>query len=251
EFEDCFFESNDVSGRATVPSFPEGLISLEVRECWCDSGVMVFSSMPESLRLINIQMVQRHVHFEPPLPSHLEAIHVSMRDCAVNINGGMLPAGLRVLDLSRCARMQLNELPPGLRVLKLHKYEHPLRPLPDTLETLVLDKCTGHIAELPDSVRSLALYWQTPEPAPPLPARWPAHLERLVYWSKSASGEAGSAPMPIIERLPPTLRYLELNRCELRARLPKTLQELRVGREFTDRVDFTGRVVLNARKRIA
>ncbi|KAG5181168.1 hypothetical protein JKP88DRAFT_279023 [Tribonema minus] len=76
-----------------------------------------------------------------------------------------------------------NELPPSLRVLKLHKYEHPLPPLPDTLETLVLDECTGHIAQLPNSVRSLSLYWRPPRPAPPLPARWPAHLEHLTYWS--------------------------------------------------------------------
>ncbi|KAG5181153.1 hypothetical protein JKP88DRAFT_349274 [Tribonema minus] len=147
--------------------------------------------------------------------------------------------GLRELDL--VAFPQLDELPPGLRFLKLRNHDHPLPPLPDTLETLVLDNCTHHVANIPDSVRSLSLYWLPPNPAPPLPTRWPAHLERLMYWAKS-----DGAPMPVIKRLPPTLRELALNGCEVHASLPRTLQKVRLGRNFTQQLTFTGRVTVNS-----
>ncbi|KAG5181155.1 hypothetical protein JKP88DRAFT_349276 [Tribonema minus] len=132
--------------------------------------------------------------------------------------------GLRELELLEFP--QLDEVPPGLRVLKLHTYEHPLPPLPDTLETLVLDNCTHHVVDVPDSVRSLSLYWRPPEPAPPLPARWPPHLERLAYWARCEDAA------------------LELNGCVVHTCLPQNLREMRLGSEFTQRLTFTGRVTL-------
>ncbi|KAG5181176.1 hypothetical protein JKP88DRAFT_322344 [Tribonema minus] len=161
----------------------------------------------------------------------------------------MLPAGLRVLDLWGDFDQPLGDLPPDLHVLQLGAYEHPLPQLPDTLETLVLDGCTCHIAALPASLRSLSVYWQPPFHAPRLPLRaaaWPARLERLVYWAKT---ESGSARLTSIEHLPPTLTQVELNGCEVHARLPHELREVRLGRAFRQALDLTlsgaARVVVN------
>ncbi|KAG5178496.1 hypothetical protein JKP88DRAFT_346836 [Tribonema minus] len=145
-----------------------------------------------------------------PLPPHLESFTGD-----ASVSGSVLPAGLRKLELIDFP--QLAEVPPGLRELKLREYEHPLPPLPDTLETLVLDECAHHVTDIPNSVRSLSLYWLPPQPAPPLPARWPARMERLVYWGKYE--ESG---------------------------LPQMLQELRLGSEFTQAMTFTGRVTFDS-----
>ncbi|KAG5187598.1 WD40-repeat-containing domain protein [Tribonema minus] len=56
-------------------------------------------------------------------------------------------------------------------------------------------------------------------------ARWPPHLERLVYWAKSEPEDA--PPFLDTDRLPSTLKRLELNGCSVCTRVPRTLQTLR------------------------
>eukprot|EP00611_Tribonema_gayanum_P005492 TRINITY_DN1471_c0_g5_i3.p4 TRINITY_DN1471_c0_g5~~TRINITY_DN1471_c0_g5_i3.p4 ORF type:complete len:191 (-),score=46.81 TRINITY_DN1471_c0_g5_i3:71-643(-) len=181
-------------------------------------------------------MSPTEVRFQEPLPPLLDSFTGD-----ASVSGSMLPAGLRELHLLEFP--QLDEVPPGLRVLKLREHKHPLPQLPNTLETLVLNECTHCVDSVPDSLRSLSLYWQPPRPAPPLPARWPAHLEQLVYWGKSDSAEP-----PRIEHLPSTLRQLELNGCEVHAGLPQTLQEVRLGREFTQEFEFPGKVTVDSKQ---
>ncbi|KAG5181177.1 hypothetical protein JKP88DRAFT_246383 [Tribonema minus] len=250
--ENCHFTSDSESaeGRFTIPSLPEGLVSLEVARCHCGSEVMVISRLPESLRHVNVAVIRTDVEFAQPLPPLLESFSLKLVDVHANISAGMLPASLRVLELVG-RHLQLEEVPPSLRVLKLRAYKHPLPQLPDTLETLVLDECKHHVAEVPDSVRSLSLCWCHPHPAPPLPARWPTHLERLIYWGESDEFFGTPHDMPHIDSLPPTLRRLELNGCAVMAELPQALQELRLGCEFRDTVnlkDFTGSVTVSRRR---
>ncbi|KAG5181150.1 hypothetical protein JKP88DRAFT_279006 [Tribonema minus] len=148
-----------------------------------------------------------------------------------------LPEGLSSLQMAACNTVssgrvifsraptpELADLPPGLRVLKLRAYEHPLPPLPHTLETL---------------------------PAPPLPDDWPAHLEHLVYWATAASDSEDRA---WVDHLPLTLTRLELNGCAvLDGAVPQTLQELRLGRELRHAFDldvkkFTGTIKINSNR---
>ncbi|KAG5181157.1 hypothetical protein JKP88DRAFT_246356 [Tribonema minus] len=173
--ESCFLTSDSqaVEGRFTIPSLPEGLVSLEMAGCHCGSEIMAVRRLPESLRRIRVEIRLIDVEFEAPLPPLLESFSLKLADSHVNISAGTLPASLRVLDLIGSHHQPLDELPPSLRVLKLHDHEHPLPPLPDTLKTLVLDECTHHVDEVPDSVRSLTLRWRHPRPRPRCPRAGP------------------------------------------------------------------------------
>ncbi|KAG5177719.1 hypothetical protein JKP88DRAFT_331492 [Tribonema minus] len=248
----CSLESDAVSSRFTMPTFPEGLISLSVKDCYFAREGLVLSRLPNSLRHIIVESSSEDVDIELPLPTLLESLSLAAtrNSESFNITAGMLPAGLQSLELAGSRHAQLDEMPPGLRVLKLRSHEHLLPPFPDTLETLVLDNCTHQIADIPDSVQSLSLYWSQDPPALqlPVPTRWPACLEHLVYWGTRTHQDR----RPRVERLPPTLRWLELNCCEIHADLPQTLQELRLGREFNQPLhleQFTGRFVVNTHAR--
>eukprot|EP00611_Tribonema_gayanum_P027053 TRINITY_DN6583_c0_g3_i2.p1 TRINITY_DN6583_c0_g3~~TRINITY_DN6583_c0_g3_i2.p1 ORF type:complete len:488 (+),score=47.68 TRINITY_DN6583_c0_g3_i2:32-1465(+) len=242
----CRLYPDAVLSRSVVPELPDGLLSLDLIRCEFSGTALTISRLPDSLRHLVVQTEEDSdgsVHFEQPLPSLLESFKLVTFDNTVDACEGMLPAGLRVLELVGRHHQWLDEpeVPPSLRVLKLRAHRHPLPQLPDTLETLELNECTHHVSDIPNSVRSLSLYWRPPQPMPPLPARWPAHLERLMYWAKS-----DCAPMPAIKRLPPTLRELALNGCEVHAGLPRTLQKVRLGRNFTQDLTFTGRVTVNS-----
>ncbi|KAG5181152.1 hypothetical protein JKP88DRAFT_322275 [Tribonema minus] len=195
------------------------------------------------------------VHWEDLLPLLSSTVaELQLEACQCDSDAGSdrltvppLPEGFSSLTLRGCpgSRFQpLGDLPPGLRVLKLRCYTHPLPPLPDTLETLVLDHCTHHVDDVFDSARLLSLSWRPPQPTPSLPSRWPARLKRLVYWGKPDTAEPQR-----IQNLPSTLTRLELNRCELHADLPRTLRELHLGNEFTQELnfkEFTGRIHTNS-----
>ncbi|KAG5180531.1 hypothetical protein JKP88DRAFT_297318 [Tribonema minus] len=242
----CSF-SGSIEDVLTIPSLPEGVASLSVTAGFSRDVVWAFSKLPQSLRHLIVDATTDVIVFEQPLPTLLESFIVESGG-EVHVGAGSLPASLRNLQL--WGFQQLYELPPRLRVLMLQRYIYPLPLLPDTLETLVLDYCTHHVSNLPDSVRSLALYWHPAQPAPPLPARWPAHLERLVDWAVGES-EPDDAPEPCIDRpLPPTLTQLELNGCSIATDLPQTLQTLRLGRGFSQELDLAGsfKVTVNGRR---
>eukprot|EP00611_Tribonema_gayanum_P005485 TRINITY_DN1471_c0_g1_i1.p1 TRINITY_DN1471_c0_g1~~TRINITY_DN1471_c0_g1_i1.p1 ORF type:complete len:503 (+),score=54.85 TRINITY_DN1471_c0_g1_i1:67-1509(+) len=232
----------------TIPSLPEGVASLSVTAGFTRDVVWAFSKLPQSLRHLLVDRASTDViAFGQPLPTVLKSFIVESSG-EVHVAAGALPAGLCVLQLGGFQLERLDELPPRLQELLLRGYEHPLPLLPDTLETVVLHDCTHDVVDFPDSVRSLALYWRHPRPAPPLPARWPAQLERLVYW---AIGVAGDAPEPCIDRpLPPKLTELELNGCSIATHLPQMLQKLKLGRGFSQELCLTGSFIatVNSRK---
>ncbi|KAG5181172.1 hypothetical protein JKP88DRAFT_246378 [Tribonema minus] len=220
------------------------VMHVQVSQSCCETDLLVFGRLLDSLRRLAVDMARpAQIVFEQPLPSLLERV-VLVTNGAANISSaGMLPAGLRLLLLHGCQHQPLEEVPPGLRVLNLHGYAHPLPPLPDTLETLVLFDCAHNVTvvDASSNLRSLSVYWRPLHHAPPLPARWPARLERLVYWGPRKS--EGAEHYPCIENLPPTLRQLELNACEVRAPLPQTLQEVRLGLAFKQPLEVKGATV--------
>ncbi|KAG5186691.1 hypothetical protein JKP88DRAFT_254403 [Tribonema minus] len=225
----------------TVPALPEGLVSLDLDLCFSHVDLWVFGGLPESLRHLVVVMEGISVRFEAPLPTLLESFRAETLGSGIHIDMGLLPAGLRKLKLAGAEQQPLDRVPAGLRVLMLRNYRHPLPQLPDTLVVLVVHECMHHAVDLPDSLRSLSLYWRPAFPTPPLPARWPVHLQRLVY-----CGESHQSPVPGIEHLPPTLGQLTLNGCEVRTSLPQMLEELCLGRQFTQAIDldnFRGRVL--------
>ncbi|KAG5181173.1 hypothetical protein JKP88DRAFT_322339 [Tribonema minus] len=243
-FKSCDFYSDAGSVRCTVPAMPEGLSNLEVVQGYCKNDLLVFGRLPDSLRRLSVDLLRAaEIVFEQPLPTLLETAMIATSG-AVNVSTGVLPAGLRVLLLHKCQHHPLDEVPAGLRVLRLSNYTHPLPPLSDTLETMVLFNCAHSVTVTgaASNLRSLSVYWRPPHRAPPLPARWPPHLERFVYWGEPLD-PAGAEPPPRIENRPPGLRQLELNACEVRAPLPQTLQEVRLGRDFRQDLEVKGATV--------
>ncbi|KAG5179446.1 hypothetical protein JKP88DRAFT_326956 [Tribonema minus] len=243
DVEFCTF-SDDGGDAIAIPWLPEGLSSLSVRTCFSEAVDWVFRELPRSLRhlLVLVDNAESGIVFQHPLPPLLESLVVE-NEGHVSVTARVLPAGLCELQVGGFQLERLGELPPRLRELTLRRYQHRIPPLPDTLETLVLDGCTHHAVDVPDSVRSLSLYWHMPRPAPPLPARWPARLECLVYWAIGASDDA---PEPCIDRLlPPTLTELELSGCTYLTDLPQALQILHLGRGFSQQLQLAGSFTVN------
>eukprot|EP00611_Tribonema_gayanum_P032389 TRINITY_DN9652_c0_g1_i1.p1 TRINITY_DN9652_c0_g1~~TRINITY_DN9652_c0_g1_i1.p1 ORF type:complete len:483 (-),score=98.28 TRINITY_DN9652_c0_g1_i1:66-1514(-) len=243
DVEFCTF-SDDGGDAIAIPSLPEGLSSLSVRTCFSEAVDWVFRELPQSLRhlLVLADTAESGIVFQHPLPPLLESLVVE-NEGHVSVTARVLLAGLCELQVGGFQLERLDELPPRLRELTLRRYQHRIPLLPDTLETLVLDGCTRHAVDVPDSVRSLSLYWHMPHPAPPLPARWPARLERLVYWAIGASDDA---PEPCIDRpLPPTLTELELSGCTCLTDLPQALQVLHLGRGFSQQLQLAGSFTVN------
>ncbi|KAG5181158.1 hypothetical protein JKP88DRAFT_322303 [Tribonema minus] len=171
QIKNCLFApDHPPSDRVIIPPLPQGVASLKVSSCCCNYDIVAFSRLPDTLRHLDVEIGDMVVEVEQPLPTLLDSF-TWISEGNIIVTGRMLPAGLRMLDLWGDFDQPLVDLLPGLRVLKLGLYEHPLPQLPDTLETPVLDGCTHHITTLPAGLRSLSVYWQPPFHAPRLPLR--------------------------------------------------------------------------------